>query len=99
MSPYDASPDELRAAGWGDHLRRAIPQDWQTRRGPDQITGFLAKPISKPYKARAPRKQSARRIPWREQRAKWLIENGRHDQFAQEFGACMSVQKTTESTI
>lgn len=32
MKPIDATCDELIAAGWGEHDRRDIPSDWQTRR-------------------------------------------------------------------
>lgn len=45
---YEATAEELIAAGWGEVERPYIPSDWKTRRGPDH--GFKSKrgPVQRP---------------------------------------------------
>lgn len=59
MSAWDADASELIAAGWGSHNRGDIPDDWRTRRGPDEA-----------WRQRMQeRGQRPKRQTWRERRA------------------------------
>jgi hypothetical protein len=63
MSAWDATPEELIAAGWGSHSRSSIPDDWKTRRGPDNST----------MNSRQPRK-TKQRMPFHVRRKLWETE-------------------------
>jgi hypothetical protein len=48
MSPMEADADALIAAGYGSHSRAEIPNDWQTKKGPDEIAGVKRRHTYKP---------------------------------------------------
>ncbi len=61
MNKWDATADALLAAGWGLHPRARIPDDWETRQGPDLDV----------WHKRQPR---PRKLTWAERRAQWEAE-------------------------
>ena len=75
MTKWQASCDELIAAGWGEHSREDIPSDWRTNHGTDPIPG-------EPNIARRAEKVRVkkRRETWQERRAVWLAAHGRTEE-------------------
>jgi|HubBroStandDraft_2_1064218.scaffolds.fasta_scaffold206773_1 hypothetical protein len=65
MTPWEASADQLIAAGWGDVERHKIPDDWLTRQAP-KTPGRNKESY---------RNQRPKRMTWRQRRALYLLEN------------------------
>lgn len=87
MSPWEATADQLIAAGWGDAERQDIPADWQTRRPPARKVGraafeskladfksVLSDKEALRWKRKPPRLDSAHKS-WRQRRALYILEN------------------------
>ena len=73
MAEWEASCEELIAAGYSEHKRCDVPPDWRTRRGPDPIPGVF-------HERRARAGRPRKRQTWQERRAAWLAAHGRSEE-------------------